>query len=63
MTALDWKRSSFCGGGGNNCVEIAIFDEDGDVAIRNSTRPQLVIRTSRAAFAALVTQLRAPSAR
>lgn len=43
------------------CVEIAISDEDGDVAIRNSTCPQLTIRTSRAAFAALVTHLRTTS--
>ncbi|MFF5966204.1 DUF397 domain-containing protein [Streptomyces collinus] len=63
MAILDWKRSSFCGGGGNNCVEIAVTDEDGDVAIRNSARPQTVIRSSRPAFAALITQLRgtAPS--
>jgi hypothetical protein len=59
VASLDWKRSSFCGGGGNNCVEVAIADEDGDVVIRTSTRPQTVIRTSRDAFAALVTQLRA----
>ncbi|MEU7383063.1 DUF397 domain-containing protein [Streptomyces sp. NPDC042207] len=59
MTTLDWKRSSFCGGGGNNCVEVAVTEEDDDVAIRNSTRPEQVIRTSRTAFTALVAQLRA----
>ncbi|MFK4147187.1 DUF397 domain-containing protein [Streptomyces sp. NPDC004065] len=44
-------------------MEVALSDEDGDVAIRNSNRPQSVIRTSRAAFAALVTQLREASPR
>ncbi|MGW5769756.1 DUF397 domain-containing protein [Streptomyces longwoodensis] len=46
------------GGGGNNCVEVAVNDENDDVAIRNSTRPEQVIRTSRTAFTALVAQLR-----
>lgn len=63
MTTLDWKRSSFCGGGGNNCVEVAVNDESDDVAIRNSTRPEQVIRTSRAAFTALITQLRTSALR
>ncbi|MFF8525317.1 DUF397 domain-containing protein [Streptomyces werraensis] len=58
MTTLDWKRSSFCGGGGNNCVEVAVNDEDDDIAIRNSTRPEQVIKTSRTAFTAFITQLR-----
>ncbi|MFD6323194.1 DUF397 domain-containing protein [Streptomyces sp. NPDC058442] len=63
MTTLDWKRSSFCGGGGNNCVEVAVTEEDDDIAIRTSTRPEQVIKTSRTAFTALVAQLRtsAPS--
>ncbi|GHD94832.1 hypothetical protein GCM10010508_57140 [Streptomyces naganishii JCM 4654] len=61
MSELKWFKSSFSEASGNACVEIAISDEDGDVAIRNSTCPQLTIRTSRAAFAALVTHLRTTS--
>ncbi|WP_457461577.1 DUF397 domain-containing protein [Streptomyces sp. TE5632] len=55
---LHGHKSSHSEEDGDNCVENAVADEDGDVAIRNSTRPQPVVRTSRAAFTALVTRLR-----
>ncbi|MFJ9665902.1 DUF397 domain-containing protein [Streptomyces sp. NPDC101219] len=59
MTTLDWKRSPFCGGGDNNCVEVAVNDEDDDIAIRDSTRPEHIVRVSRSTFTRLVTRLRA----
>ncbi|MET8115704.1 DUF397 domain-containing protein [Streptomyces prasinus] len=62
MATHAWKRSSFCGGGGNNCLEVAIKDGGDGIAIRNSTRPAQVIKTSRSAFTALITELRANTA-
>jgi hypothetical protein len=58
MTGHRWKRSSFCGGGGNNCVEVAADDTGSDIAIRNSARPQHVITVGRPAFVSLVGHLR-----
>ncbi|MFD6431926.1 DUF397 domain-containing protein [Streptomyces venezuelae] len=52
MTEVGWQRSSFCGGGGNNCVEIATT-HDG-VAIRESDSPADVLTTDRAALGALI---------
>ncbi|MEU4886486.1 MULTISPECIES: DUF397 domain-containing protein [Streptomyces] len=57
MDALDWKRSSFCGGGGNNCVEIAMRDQD-RVAVRDSVHPAQTIEVSRAALTAFITGVR-----
>ncbi|WP_260255585.1 DUF397 domain-containing protein [Streptomyces sp. 840.1] len=36
MPELGWQRSPFCGGGGNNCVEITASTEDGLIALRKS---------------------------
>lgn len=49
---LDWKRSSYCGGGGNNCVEVAV--SDADIAIRDSVFPHRTFTVGRRAFAAFV---------
>ncbi|WP_327190650.1 DUF397 domain-containing protein [Streptomyces xinghaiensis] len=57
MDALDWKRSSFCGGGGNNCVEIAICDR-ARMAVRDSVNPARTIEVSRAALTAFITGVR-----
>ncbi|MFJ9032515.1 DUF397 domain-containing protein [Streptomyces sp. NPDC102274] len=48
-----WQRSSFCSGGGNNCVEVAANDTD-LVALRDSKQPESTMATNRAAFRALV---------
>jgi hypothetical protein len=53
MSEPDWQRSSFCAGGGNNCVEIAATHED-RIALRESESPTVVITTHRAALRALV---------
>ncbi|KAK1182335.1 DUF397 domain-containing protein [Streptomyces sp. NBS 14/10] len=47
-----WQRSSFCGGGGNNCVEVAV--DGSDVAIRESSAPDAVVTTDRATLRAFV---------
>jgi hypothetical protein len=53
MPEHDWQRSSFCSGGGNNCVELAATST-GDVALRESESPAHVITTDRAALRALL---------
>jgi hypothetical protein len=54
---LEWRRSSFSGGGGaggGNCVEVASL-ADGTVAVRNSNRPgDGVVSFTRAEIAAWV---------
>lgn len=57
MNQLNWKRSSFCGGGGNNRVKLAICDDD-DTATRDSVYPDQDIRVSRAALTAFITGVR-----
>ncbi|WP_267244698.1 DUF397 domain-containing protein [Streptomyces sp. PR69] len=58
MTAFEWKRASYCSGGGNNCVEIALLD-DRTVGIRDSVRPTPVITVPRAALEQLLAGVRA----
>ncbi|MCX5340677.1 DUF397 domain-containing protein [Streptomyces atratus] len=62
MPERDWQRSSFCAGGGNNCVEVAASGADG-VAIRESESPDAVLVTSRLALRALVLGVKTGSAR
>lgn len=57
MTEDEWQRSSFCGGGGNNCVEVAATTHG--VALRESDSPAEVIATERGALRALVLGVRA----
>ncbi|MEU5169926.1 DUF397 domain-containing protein [Streptomyces mutomycini] len=57
MSEPDWQRSSFCAGGGNNCVEIATTRED-RIALRESESPTVAISTNRAALRALVLRLK-----
>ncbi|MDT3396951.1 DUF397 domain-containing protein [Streptomyces sp. B1866] len=70
MTDLPWRQSSYCGNGGNNCVELAwvksSFSDaggnncvelatDGDrVAIRESADPTQVITTRPTALRAFI---------
>ncbi|GGV95682.1 hypothetical protein GCM10015535_63490 [Streptomyces gelaticus] len=58
MPERDWQRSSFCAGGGNNCVEIAAGNAD-RIALRESESPAAVISTNRAALRALVLGVKA----
>ncbi|MGO4750930.1 DUF397 domain-containing protein [Streptomyces sp. 2MCAF27] len=52
MDQHTWQRSSFCSGGGNNCVELAA---DGSrIAIRESSEPNTVLATDRTALRAFV---------
>jgi hypothetical protein len=53
--ASGWRRSTRCESG--HCVEVA--RRDGDVAMRNSTVPDLHLRLSLEAWDAFVAELRA----
>jgi hypothetical protein len=53
--AASWRKSSRCEGG--HCVEVAL--RDGDVAMRNSTVPDLQLQLSAEAWRSLVAGLRA----
>ncbi|MGH3309598.1 MAG: DUF397 domain-containing protein [Streptomyces sp.] len=52
MPVSDWQRSSFCGGGGNNCVEVA--QAAPVVRLRESENPRTVITTTPDRLAALI---------
>ncbi|MGW7658568.1 DUF397 domain-containing protein [Streptomyces asiaticus] len=52
MRERTWQRSSFCGGGGNNCIEVAA--DDSDIAIRESSEPSAVLHTDRLALRAFI---------
>ncbi|MGY1456096.1 DUF397 domain-containing protein [Streptomyces sp. SS8] len=56
MPELTWQRSSYCGNGGNNCVEIAIDGDD--IAIRDSNTPEQVITTSSATFRSFISRIK-----
>ncbi|MGW3660422.1 DUF397 domain-containing protein [Streptomyces sp. NPDC005151] len=58
MPEREWQRSSFCAGGGNNCVEISAGNAD-HIALRESEIPTVVISTNRAALRALVLGVKA----
>ncbi|MCQ6552681.1 DUF397 domain-containing protein [Streptomyces sp. C10-9-1] len=57
--AAHWRRSSYCAGGGNNCVEIARLGEDA-VAVRDSAAPSRALRVGAPAFASFLGALRRP---
>lgn len=62
MTEDKWQRSSFCGGGGNNCIEIAAMGADG-VVLRESESPADVLTADRAALGALVRSVKSGTLR
>jgi Domain of unknown function (DUF397) len=57
LPEVHWRKSSFSGDGGNNCVEIAATGP-GAIALRESDSPAAVLTTDRAALRALVRSLR-----
>ncbi|MFD7663252.1 DUF397 domain-containing protein [Streptomyces sp. NPDC059788] len=55
MSAIDpinWQKSSFSGGEGENCVEVALHE--GNIVMRESDEPSSTITTTRAKMAAFV---------
>ncbi|MEU2135053.1 DUF397 domain-containing protein [Streptomyces sp. NPDC018352] len=62
MSERDWQRSSFCGGGGNNCVEVAVLATGEGIALRESESPDTVLVTGRDALCALLIGVKAGQA-
>ncbi|MDX3229557.1 DUF397 domain-containing protein [Streptomyces sp. ME19-01-6] len=56
MYESTWQRSSFCGGGGNNCIEVAA--DGSTIAIRESTDPDAILTTNRTALRAFVLEVK-----
>lgn len=54
---IKWQKSSFSGGGGEQCVEAALHN--GDIVMRESDEPDLVITTSREKLAAFILGVKA----
>ncbi|MFH9420060.1 DUF397 domain-containing protein [Streptomyces sp. NPDC017529] len=49
---INWQKSSFSGGGGENCVEVALHE--GNVMMRESDEPGSTISTTRTKMAAFI---------
>ncbi|MEU6822785.1 DUF397 domain-containing protein [Streptomyces atriruber] len=49
---INWQKSSFSGGGGENCVEVALHE--GAIVMRESDEPGSMITTSPAKLAAFI---------
>ena len=57
LSTAPWRRSSYSGGGGQNCVEVAVIP--GSVAIRDSKDPSGPVHVlSAAAFRDLVSRIK-----
>lgn len=54
---ITWQKSSFSGGGGEQCVEIA--EHNGDILMRESDDPNAITTTSRVKFAAFIAGVKA----
>ncbi|MER5934144.1 MULTISPECIES: DUF397 domain-containing protein [Streptomyces] len=54
---IKWQKSSFSGGGGENCVELA--EHDGKIKMRESDEPGVVVTTSRDKLAAFIAGVKA----
>lgn len=52
MSDSRWQKSSFCGGGGNNCIELAAVQNR--IAIRESQEPEEVALAATAALRGLI---------
>ncbi|MEE1753483.1 DUF397 domain-containing protein [Streptomyces sp. SP18CS02] len=53
---IEWRKSSFSGEGGN-CIELALVD--GEVLVRESDDPGVIVRTSPAKLRAFLDGARA----
>ncbi|MCP9945041.1 DUF397 domain-containing protein [Streptomyces somaliensis] len=57
VSPINWQKSSFSGGGGEDCVEVA--QHDGDIMMRESDDPGTVITTSREKLRAFILGVKA----
>jgi hypothetical protein len=51
QTAIQWQKSSFSGAGGENCVELTYHD--GQILIRESDTPDIIITATAARLRSL----------
>lgn len=51
-----WRKSSYSGGGANECVELAVSTND--VGVRDSKNPHATLRFRRKAFGNFINDLR-----
>ncbi|MGN5379602.1 DUF397 domain-containing protein [Streptomyces sp. MUSC 14] len=54
---IAWQKSSFSGGGGEQCLEAA--ESDGRILLRESDDPDVVVTTSREKLAAFILGVKA----
>ncbi|MFF8913571.1 DUF397 domain-containing protein [Streptomyces sp. NPDC015032] len=54
---IEWQKSSFSGGGGEQCVEVARHADD--ILMRESDDPSVVATMNRAKFAAFIQGVKA----
>ncbi|MEU3074802.1 DUF397 domain-containing protein [Streptomyces laurentii] len=54
---ITWRKSSFSGGGGENCVELG--EDGGRIVMRESEAPEVVVATSRENLAAFIRGVKA----
>ncbi|MET9297589.1 DUF397 domain-containing protein [Streptomyces sp. NPDC003077] len=58
MDLTAWQRSTSCGGGGNNCMEVAA-PESSRIALRESTSPTQILTTHPTTLHALLRTIKA----
>jgi hypothetical protein len=56
-TPIQWQKSSFSGATAENCIEVAIHDDD--VLIRESDTPDLILTTTPAKLHAFLNGVKA----
>ncbi|MFT2016095.1 DUF397 domain-containing protein [Streptomyces sp. 796.1] len=59
MSENAWQRSSFCGGGGNNCIETLLQPQDGIILMRESQVPEATIAATPEQLAAFIQGVKA----
>lgn len=57
MSRPNWQKSSFSGGGGNNCIQLAAIGPR--VGIRESTEPGMIVTTTPARLRAFLDAVKA----
>ncbi|MFE3650948.1 DUF397 domain-containing protein [Streptomyces sp. NPDC059152] len=57
MSEIIWQKSSFSGGGGEQCIETAVVD--GEILMRESDDPDVVVRTTPAKLKAFIAGVKA----
>ncbi|HEY9414423.1 MAG TPA: DUF397 domain-containing protein [Pseudonocardia sp.] len=51
---MEWTKPRRCDNSGPNCVEVAVDPTNGDRLVRNSRRPEIIIRFDQQEWTAFV---------